>query len=170
MGNGTPEIEPLDRGTGCRRSPYQRRHDGLRVFVTGLVEDVRPYLASASLLCVPLLAGSGTKYKVLEAMAAGLPVVASPLAAEGLDVASEHHLLVGESDAQLADAVQRILKDPVLARRLAEQGQSFVEGRHTWDIALSGLSDWLAELASLPKRHAPQPVRPQVLPAITKAA
>lgn len=138
------------------------RHDGERVFVTGRVEDVRPYLASASLLCVPLLAGSGTKYKVVEAMAAGLPVVGSPLASEGLDITDGRHLLVGESDAQLADAVLRILNDTGLAGRLAEQGRAFVERQHSWDIALSGLSGWLAELAARPKRNSPEWIRPVV--------
>jgi glycosyltransferase involved in cell wall biosynthesis len=129
-------------------------HDGGRVFVTGKVEDVRRYLSSASLLCVPLRAGSGTKYKVLEAMAAGLPVVGSPLAAEGLEVEAGRHLLVGESDAQLAGAVKGILEDGGLAARLAEQGRSFVEGRHTWDVALSRMAGWLGNLAALPKRNA----------------
>ena len=86
-------------------------HDGARVFVTGQVADVRPYLASASLLCVPLLAGSGTKYKVLEAMAAGLPVVGSPLAAEGLDVTDGRQLLIGDSDAQLAGLIVLLIID-----------------------------------------------------------
>ncbi|MBV9122859.1 MAG: glycosyltransferase [Planctomycetes bacterium] len=128
-------------------------HDGSRTFVTGRVEDVRPYLAAAALLCVPLLAGSGTKYKVLEAMAAGLPVVGSPLAAEGLDVIEGQHLLVGDSDAQLADAILRVLAEPDLGGRLAAQGRSLVENRYTWDIALAGLSDWLAMLAQLPRRN-----------------
>jgi glycosyltransferase involved in cell wall biosynthesis len=76
------------------------------------------------------------------------------MAAEGLDVTGGRHLLIGENDAQLAGAVERILDDPGLASRLAEQGRSFVEGRHTWDVALSRLEGWLANLAALPKRNA----------------
>jgi glycosyltransferase involved in cell wall biosynthesis len=145
-------------------------HDGGRTFVTGRVEDVRPYLSAASLLCVPLLAGSGTKYKVLEAMAAGLPVVGSPLAAEGLDVADGEHLLVADSDEELAGAILRLLADPALAARLAGHGRAFVERRHTWDVALAGLPGWLDTLASLPRRNAPAPHTVAGTPPVVKAA
>src|SRR5205823_1897401 len=108
------------------------RNDGRRVFVTGKVEDVRPYLASAAVMCVPLTAGSGTKYKVLESLSAGVPVVGTGLAAEGLEVMADQHLLLGESDEELAAAILRVLDNPELSARLAAQGRARVESRYTW--------------------------------------
>ena len=129
------------------------RHDGEQTVVTGKVPDVRPYLAGAAAACVPLLAGSGTKYKVLEALSSGLPVVCSPLAAEGLDLGHGDHLLIGESDEELAAALIRLLDDREGAARLAQAGRRQVERLYSWDQNLAALDGWLAMLAGLPRRR-----------------
>ncbi|MEP0783657.1 glycosyltransferase [Trichocoleus sp. DQ-A3] len=126
--------------------------DGHKTVVTGKVDDVRSYLALASVACVPLLSGSGTKYKVLEALSAGVPMVCSPIAQEGLNLEDEKHLLVGHSDEELAAAIVRLLDNPELANTLAQQGREVVERYYTWDSNLPRLTDWLDVLASLPKR------------------
>ena len=126
--------------------------DGRTTLVAGRVADVRPFLADASLACVPLEAGSGTKYKVLEALSAGVPVVCSPVAVEGLDLRPGEHLLVGESDKEIAAAILRLLDDPALAASLARAGRSQVEKRYAWEANLPRLDDWLPALARLPRR------------------
>lgn len=126
--------------------------DGEQTVVTGTVHDVRPYLGRASVACIPLLSGSGTKYKVLEALSAGVPTVGSPLAVEGLDLEHGQHLLVGESDDELAAAIVRLLDQPDLARSLAQQGRQLVERRYAWDVNLARLDNWLVEMAALPRR------------------
>ncbi len=128
------------------------KHDGARVVVTGKVGDVRPYLASAAVTCVPLLAGSGTKYKVLEALSAGTPVVCSPLGVEGLELTDGQHLLVGRTDAELAEAVGRVLSSPALAGGLAARGREEVERLYSWDVCMAGLRPWLGALAAMPRR------------------
>lgn len=128
--------------------------DGRRVRVTGRIADVRPYLARADVLCVPLSVGSGTKLKVLEALAAGTPVVCTPVAAEGLDVVNDEHLLVRASDEDLAHAALQVIDDPALARRLAQSGRARVEARYVWDATLARLGDWLAALRDAPPRGA----------------
>ena len=128
------------------------RHDGRSTIVTGTVPDVRPYLAGADVACMPLASGSGTKYKVLEALSAGLPVVCTPLATEGLPLESGRHLLVEETDEGLAGAILRVMDDPALARRLAEEGRREVEARHSWDANLPRLGGWLEQLRSMPRR------------------
>ena len=140
VGQGTPEA-------------LRAEHDGRTTVVTGTVPDVRPYLAAATVACVPLIAGSGTKYKVLEALSAGLPVVCTPLATEGLPLESGRHLLVEETDEGLAGAILRVLDDPALARRLAEEGRREVEARHSWDANLPRLGGWLEQLRSMPRRQ-----------------
>lgn len=129
-----------------------RRHDGLFTIVTGGVDDVRPYLASAAVTCVPLMAGSGTKIKVLEALSAGVPVVCSPLAAEGLAARHDEHVLIAESDEALADAICRLLDDLVLATRLAVHGRKLIEARYAWDLCMKPLGGWLQNLRDLPAR------------------
>jgi glycosyltransferase involved in cell wall biosynthesis len=126
--------------------------DGKATVVAGRVKDVRPFLAEASVGCVPLLAGSGTKYKVLEALSAGLPLVCSPVALEGLDLAPGQHLLVAESDADIASALARLLDDRGLSTRLAGQGRARIEARYAWEANLPRLDGWLDALAALPPR------------------
>jgi glycosyltransferase involved in cell wall biosynthesis len=126
--------------------------DGRTTIVAGRVADVRPYLAEASLGCVPLLAGSGTKYKVLEALSAGVPLVCSPVAVEGLDLRRDEHLLIGESDAEIAAAIVRLLRDPELAADLARRGRKRVEEHYSWEANLPRLDGWLPILAQLPRR------------------
>jgi len=127
--------------------------DGRETVVTGTVEDVRPFLARAAAVCVPLVSGAGTKYKVLEALSAGVPVVCSPLAVEGLDLEHEHHLLIGDSDEELAAALVRLIDDPPLAGRLAAEGRRMVETRYAWAVNLPRLDGWLDRMAVLPKRR-----------------
>jgi glycosyltransferase involved in cell wall biosynthesis len=133
-------------------SSLSAQSDGRTTLVAGRVADVRPFLADASLACVPLEAGSGTKYKVLEALSAGVPVVCSPVAVEGLDLRPGEHLLVGESDEEIAAAILRLLDDPALASSLARAGRAQVEKRYAWEANLPRLDDWLPALARLPRR------------------
>ena len=127
------------------------RHDGRLTVVTGAVDDVRPHLARATVACLPLVSGSGTKYKLLEALSAGVPVVCSPLAAEGLAVEHGRHLLVAETDDAVAAAVGRLLDDADLAHRIAHAGRRLVAERYAWDVNLPRLDPWLLEIARWPK-------------------
>ena len=128
------------------------QHDGHRIIVTGRVDDVRPYLARAAVACMPLTAGSGTKYKVLEALSAGVPTVCTRTALEGLDLKDGDELFVRETDDELAAAVVTLIKQPEVAARLARQGRDVVERQYTWDNNLPRLDAWLELLASLPRR------------------
>lgn len=129
----------------------RREHDGEQTIVTGEVEDVRAHLAEASVACVPLRFGSGTKIKVLEAMSAGVPVVCSTVAAEGLGIVHEEHALVADSDEALAANITRVLGDRALAARLSATGRSLIEARYAWDRCLSPLLPWLDHIRSLPR-------------------
>jgi sugar transferase (PEP-CTERM/EpsH1 system associated) len=103
------------------------------VTVTGSVPDVRPYLAGAAVAIAPLLVGGGTRLKILEAFAMGLPVVATSLGCEGLDVTPEEHLLVADSPEAFADATVRCLQDPQLCAVLAAAGHALAEAEYGWD-------------------------------------
>ena len=88
------------------------------VEVHGNVPDVRPYLQEASVLAVPLEAGGGTRLKILEAFAAGLPVISTAVGCEGLEVSDGVHLLVTDR-AAMAERIIPLLDTPALgAHRL----------------------------------------------------
>jgi len=103
-----------------------------RVTVTGYVPDLRPYLSKATIGTSPLLYGAGTQYKVLEAMATGLPVVATPRVVWGLQAETGRDLLVGETAAELAEQIVRLLNDPALRHTVGEAGRHYVETHHDW--------------------------------------
>jgi glycosyltransferase involved in cell wall biosynthesis len=126
--------------------------DGRGTIVTGLVDDVRPYLAQATVACVPLASGAGTKYKILEALSAGVPTVCTPSALKGLDLKDGEELLVRDTDEELAGAIVSLIEQPQMAARLARQGRARLERQYTWDANLVRLDGWLQQLASLPRR------------------
>lgn len=112
-----PEVAALARAGG--------------VEVAGRVPDVRPHLAAAHALTVPLEAGGGTRLKIIEAFAAGLPVVSTPVGCEGLEVADGEHLVVAPRE-RFAAAVISLLGDPARAARLAERARSLARERYDW--------------------------------------
>lgn len=102
------------------------------VEVTGEVDDVRPYLGTATIFVAPMVSGSGIKNKVLEAMAMARPVVATPLAVEGLPVTHGEDVLVADSPVTLAAAILTLLRRAEERESLGRAGRAFVEARYTW--------------------------------------
>ena len=94
--------------------------------------DVRPYLARAGVFVSPLRLGAGIKNKVLEALAMGCPVVATPLSLDGIAARDGEEALIADS-GDMVDAVVRVLQDDALRARLGQQGRSLIEARYSWD-------------------------------------
>jgi glycosyltransferase involved in cell wall biosynthesis len=118
-----------------------------------MVPDVRPFYGQALAAVVPLRTGGGTRLKILEAMAAGVPVVSTPLGAEGLDVTDgENVLLAGAEDvAAWVDRLVRLAEPGDLRKRLIAAGLQLVQSRYDWNILGAKLcatyERWLAETA-----------------------
>ena len=102
------------------------------VEVAGRVAQIEPWLRSGRLLAVPLRIGGGTRLKILEAMAHGLPVVTTSIGCAGLDVEHERDLLIADDPAAFAACVDRLLADDTLARELARRARRLVEQRYDW--------------------------------------
>ncbi len=107
--------------------------------VLGGIEDIRQAFAGAHALLAPIRSGKGTRYKVLEAMITGTPVVATTLAAEGLDLKHGENVLIADSSANLAAATVKLLEDKVLQKKLAIAGQSLVKKGYSWDTIAKDL-------------------------------
>ena len=113
------------------------------VVVTGWVEDFRPHLWRASVFVVPLRMAQGTQNKVLEAMAASLPVVASSLAARGIMRPHGPHIRVADTEQGFARQVLELLDDEPAARLQAHAALQMVHELHSWDAAAARLSTLL---------------------------
>jgi len=115
---------------------------------TGYVKDVRPIVAAAAALVVPLRYGGGTKLKVLEAMALGTPVVSTEVGAEGLNVQDGKHILIGESDEDLAAHVVRLLKDQDFATYIAKNARELVREEYGWHRIASDFEQLIRQRCS----------------------
>jgi len=116
------------------------------VTVTGLVDDIRPYIERAAVVIVPLRIGGGTRLKIVEAMAMGKPIVSTHLGAEGLEVDDGENILLADRPEEFADQVARVLGDPALAARLGESARRCAEARYTWRSAVDRLERFYQEL------------------------
>ena len=110
-----------------------------RIECTGPVTDAVAELARAKVAIVPVLAGSGTRIKIIEAWAAGVPVVSSPLGAEGLPARAGQHLLLADDARGFRDSVSRLLASPELRSRVGCAGRYLFECEFTWEAAWKSL-------------------------------
>ncbi len=125
--NPTPEVTALADLPG--------------VVVTGGVPDVRGWLAAADVVVAPLRIARGIQNKVLEAMAMGRTVVASPQAAEGIDAADSEHMIIASYPGEEAEAVLSLLAEPLRAANLGMAARKRMEQRYAWAATLSPLRD-----------------------------
>ena len=123
--------------------PQAVRNLGLdrRITVTGYVPDIRPYLSKATIALAPLQIAAGMQNKVLEALAMGLPVVATPGSCRSLQVKNGIELLIAEGGQAYADAVLKVLDNQQLARDLGSAGRRYVELNHSWEATAKILSN-----------------------------
>jgi sugar transferase (PEP-CTERM/EpsH1 system associated) len=117
--NPTSEVEQLARRNG--------------VSVTGLVYDVRPFMRSATACVVPLRIARGVQNKVLEAMASGKAIVATPEAVAGLRVSNGKELLLAQTAEDFADATLKLIRQESLRRELSWKSLRFIEAEHDWE-------------------------------------
>jgi polysaccharide biosynthesis protein PslH len=122
---------------GRRPTPAVQRLAAIAgVEVVGQVADVRPYVARAGVVVVPLRIARGVQNKVLEALAMSKPVVASPAALEGLGTEAGIHLLSAQSRTEWVETIVRLYDHPGLGQQLGGAGRRYVETCHRWDLCL----------------------------------
>ncbi len=142
-------VELVGRAPG----PAVRALAGEDVRVVADVPDLRPWLWAAPVYACPMAGGTGIKNKLLEAMAAGAPAVATPLACQGLEVRDGEHLRIAADDDGFAAALAELLTDPAAGARLAGAARAYVSARHDWDAVSRAYQAVYEEIAA-PLSHA----------------
>jgi glycosyltransferase involved in cell wall biosynthesis/O-antigen/teichoic acid export membrane protein len=130
---GRDDVSVTVIGSNPRKEAYAHaRRSSVPIEILGYVEDTTPYFERSRVFAVPLRFGGGTRLKILEALARGIPVVSTSLGCEGLDLEPGRDLLVADGAAEFARCLDRLLSDDGLCRALAEQGRATVQKRYDW--------------------------------------
>jgi glycosyltransferase involved in cell wall biosynthesis len=139
-----PEARCKIIGKGAPRAV--RDLAGPRVEVVGFVDDLRPHLAQAAAIVVPLRMGGGTRLKIVEGMAMGKAIVSTALGAEGIDIVNGKDILIADDPTEFADAVLRLLDDPGLAAAIGAEARRVAVQRYAWTAAARRLEDLYQDL------------------------
>ncbi len=125
------------------RNPPRRvqRLEGQSVEVTGFVDDVRDYMATAEVFIVPLRIGSGMRIKILNAMAMGKPVVSTKIGSEGIAAEDGKNIYLANSPLEFARTVIKLLHDEKERKRIGRRGRALVEGRYSWEMITRQLEE-----------------------------
>ena len=117
-----------------------------RIEVTGAVPDTAPFFGSATVVPVPLREGGGTRFKVLEGLAAGVPVVSTAKGVEGLELSAGEDYLPAETTSEFVEAISGLAGDGSMRRAFAERGRRTVERRFSFEVAREAVGGALAAL------------------------
>jgi len=139
--NPTAEVQALSKCAGIE--------------VNANVPDVRPYLANSEVAVAPLRIARGVQNKVLESMAAGLPVVATPAALAGLKVEKGSDAICADSVDEWQSAIETLFTDTERRRLIAANGRAYVEKHHNWNQTLTPFGDALARVDACYREHDP---------------
>jgi glycosyltransferase involved in cell wall biosynthesis len=118
------------------------------VEVLGRVPDIRTELDRATVAVVPIRSGSGTRLKVVEALANRLPIVSTSVGVEGIDVVDGVHALVADDAASFAAACSRLLDEPELRAALADAGEALWEDHYRWSTIRRELGELVVGVAA----------------------
>ena len=109
------------------------------VMVTGGVDNVQDYLSRATVAIAPMQSGSGMQFKVIEAMANGIPVVATPFALGGLEAVDKEHLLISRDAEGFSENIVRLMRSPDLRQCLSRRARRLVEEKYGWEQTVKTL-------------------------------
>ncbi len=125
------------------------KYKSIGVNVLGYVEKVQPYYNRAAINISPLFVGGGIRIKILEAMAMELPVVASPVAAEGITAGEENGLIIAESKEQFLDKLSFLLDNPFESRKLGRNARACIKENYTWSKNVNIMIDSYRNLLNI---------------------
>jgi len=129
-----PVVRFLVAGQGAPGSLARRLSQDPRMALIADPQDIRPWIARASVFVCPILDGGGTKLKILDAMAMGKAIVATSMSCEGLEVKHDEHILIANTPQDFASMIALVLENRTLGQRLGAAARILVENRYSWDI------------------------------------
>ena len=142
-----PEVEL--RLVGRNPHPRVLALEAPGVVVTGEVPEMLPYLQAATVYAAPLQTGAGTRTKLLEAMAAGLPVVTTRVGLEGIEAADGREVVIADDPEAAAAAILRLLGDPAARHRVGGAARQLAEEKYDWNRCLAPIEELYTELLPL---------------------
>jgi len=142
-----PDCQILITGKIDNIEIHKLPHFNGKVIFTGFVEDIHALVSSCAACVVPLRHGAGTRLKILEALAAGTPVVTTSKGAEGLEVKHRQHLLLADTPRDFATNTIQILQDPAFRETVIHEGRKLVENVYDWRIVGQKLNRAIQSLA-----------------------
>jgi glycosyltransferase involved in cell wall biosynthesis len=143
-----PEARLIVAGVGAPRALAERVAATEGAEFRGEVEDPESLYQVARVLVDATRSGGGTRLKVLNALARGVPVVASTLAAQGIDVVSGEHLLMANGDIEMVEEIVLLLRDGSRWRALSENARDLVRSRYVAEVAFRPLDEALARVSA----------------------
>lgn len=129
-------------------TPEMQALAGDDITVTGLVDDTRPYLQGSAVFVCPLRSGSGTRFKLMEALACGCPVVSTTIGAEGLNAVDGEHMLLRDDPEAFAEAVVDLLDHPERGAAIGRAGRNWVIDNHAWEHSAALLREAYHQISS----------------------
>lgn len=143
-----PDFRLVVVGADAPRQIEDLATEDSAIQLTGRVPDVRPYLARATVVLVPLRAGSGTRLKILESLAMESAVVTTELGCEGIEVTDGEDLLIANTPSDFAGKAIEVCRNPELRHKLGSNGRCLVERRYDWAQAVDQVDQIWREVAA----------------------
>jgi glycosyltransferase involved in cell wall biosynthesis len=129
-----PELKLLIVGSGQLPEGFEPLMIDPSLVFTGSVADVKPFYEKAAVAIVPLLNGSGTRLKILEAMSFGLPVVSTAKGAEGIDYSEGMDILLANDEIEFANKLTSLLENKEKRILMSKAGRELVEKKYDWNL------------------------------------
>lgn len=147
-------------GNAPTKEVFEYQQKDTSITITGGIPDIRDAFTGAHVLVAPVFSGKGTRYKILEAMASGTPIVSTTIAVEGLNVQNGVHVLTGDTAEEMAAHAVSVLQDAVLQKKLAENGRKFVTQTYDWSSIAEKLDTIYRQLGMSGPVETMSPVNP----------
>jgi glycosyltransferase involved in cell wall biosynthesis len=132
--NEFPGLKLLVVGIGDLPQKYEEAYNTPSAEFTGAVDDVKPWYNKAAISVVPLITGSGTRLKILEAMGMGVPVISTTIGAEGIEYTDDKEIIIADKENDFANKIIALLKDKNKRERLSIEARNLAVLKYDWDV------------------------------------
>lgn len=139
-----PNLKLLVVGSGQLPNRYVSLINDSSLIFTGLVDDVKPWYNKAAVAIVPLLTGSGTRLKILEAMSLGLPVISTSKGAEGIECSDEEDIVIADDKNHFANSLIALLQNKERRIKIQKSATKLIESKYDWNIIGEQLNNLIA--------------------------